>query len=232
MATPITSARLTTGLVSQEQHTHPLTNGTQYLRSQARTSLSEMALEELKREITGLVTSNRTTQYDPNRTYAIERPAWQAFLLTVQLHHPSVAAELEPAHKIGLLTNPAIYMSFEAIDTLNYFIEQWYGMEVEVITTQVSPEPLNVNGYPESVAYLQPYRPVTGLKVIVTHTYQWAVDQYSQRVMREREEWGRMGGVDTLKKAWKLYVQEKVPAPLTKKRSKRYKNWLHFFAGA
>lgn len=227
----MTSARLATGTLSQDRPLIPPSYHSIPTYPDRESPNTEEKVSAIRGEIDKLMASYQTTRYEPEQTYATERPAWQAFLLTVQLHHPKLAADLEPAHKIGLLSDPEIHLSYEAINVLNYFIEQWYGMEVEVITTRVTLSPLDVNGYPENVAYCQPYRPITGLKVIVTHTYQWALDQYSRQVMTQREEWGRLGGVDSLKTAWKMYVHERVPTARPQKKRGKHSKWLYFFSG-
>lgn len=232
------SARLASGWMSRDQHFH-LPTYSPYSEwkeigiqgEENPHQASEPPLGQAGCQIQGLTINELKPAPHPDKTWVVERPAWQALVLAVQLHYPYLALEIEPAHNIGLLSAPRVALSYEATTMLNYFIERWYGAEVEVITTQMLTDPADVQGFPEVASYSQPYRPVTGLQVIVTGTKQWARDQYSREVMRERERWGRMGGVDALKAAWKMYVCERVPHNLPKRRpTSRTRSWIHFFA--
>lgn len=164
-------------------------------------------------------------------THVVERPAWQAFVLSIQLHNLDWATELDAAHQLGMLNHPRVSITQEGIDTLNYFINKWYGKEVEIVTTRVARQVDGVDVGNEGARFEYPFRPVTGLRVIVTNTYQWDSDPYSKAVLQEREGWGWSKGVAALDQARKLYVQNRVPgsvktSPTHQVRKGSVRGWI------
>jgi hypothetical protein len=232
---PFRSARLQSGQVSSESHIHPASQSgaLDMKRGQIREtmSLSELTrqVEALSQEVTSLgpspleIQTKERQPYDED-TQVVERPAWQAFLLAIQLHNPELAQDIEPAHLIGLHRLPRLSMTQEGIDSLNYFIDKWYGAEVEIVITHALHHPLDPTTPGDEAWYHYPYRPVTGLRVIVTSSDQYAGSEYDRGILHARDRWGYARGIQAVSEGYELYVHEHLQSGKSpeKKRTRKY----------
>jgi hypothetical protein len=240
--TPLRSAHLQYGPISQERPIIPPLASPE-ASSRPRTNPTIDSIEEMVREIrddlqfsadmgsVGVPEGLSLYQPAPEETTPIERPMWQSLVLCVQLHNVDLASELEPAHRLGHISRDRVTLTAEAITTLNYFIDQWYGKEVELVTFELSHHPGPGQGEDPYSAYETPYRPVTGLKLIVTPTHQWAPDTYSQRVLNSKVEWGMASVMEGIRLARSLYIRNKT-FPSTNKLTRRTGNPFAILWGA
>lgn len=214
-------AKLTTGRLSRESPTDPSRRATSQsgLTEQERL---DRTVEELVQDVRSLCIQEpvtpplplsitfRAAEGMPDDTQVVERPAWQAFVLMIQLHNLERAAEIDPAHQLGTHTHPRVALTVDGIAMLNYFIDSWYGKEVEIVTVLHARQGDTGGGGEDMATYGYPYRPVTGLRVIVTTTEQASPDPYHQYVLGEREKWGWADGISSLEAARNLYVKERI----------------------
>lgn len=234
---PVHSARLTRGTLSTErfmsempfdsfQQAPLITDQHQLSIETAIKEVQDVCRKRIPEPPAPLEVSEAWFERPPEDTAVIERPAWQAFLTTVQLHNLDLAEELEPAHSIGAHTQKRVILPYEGIDALNFFIDQWYGKEVEIVTTLAKSSGKVDDETREGASFGCPYRPVTGLKVIVTTTEQWSRDPYDYAVLRERERWGWLTGVSSIQEAHRLYVRGKRKVKIEKEAQEQSGNEL------
>lgn len=175
--------------------------------------IRELTLTRLSSPPPPLRVEDRPAEESIEETHVVERPAWQAFITAVQLHNYEIAQEIDPAHKIGMNTQPRVTLSPEGIDSLNFYIDKWYGKEVEVVTTKWVTRSRSRGDEEEGSYFENPFRPVTGLRVIVTPTQQWSAKVREERILREREDWGFTAKLEGVRRAYETYVLETPPLP-------------------
>lgn len=216
-APSVRTARLATGEASRETHTSRSTDWMTHPNLAARMrDIQDPEDEQPKRDMSVLpdVTvsplrlapkGSMATDFT-EETHPVERPAWQSLVLCLQLHYPDVAEDVNPAHNLGHLSHPRVVLTNEGIDALNWMIDNWYGREVEILTTEVCHVPPGPDGDIPGAIYHTPYRPVTGLRVIVTRTQQWEIGEATVQVLAEKERWSWMTGIKAVERAWMLYA--------------------------
>lgn len=232
----IRSARLTSGTLSIEQATSPDHHPKRVDNDNHRSPTVDELLEAWSN--TSPPNAPVNVSHQPSRfdhtsqpggpheeTITLSRPAWQSFVLFLQLHHPEISQDVQPAHKIGLLQCPRVTINPDAVSTLNYFIESVYGKEVEVITTHVVTDKSFGTSSEVETMYQATYRPVTGLRVVVTPVMQGSRDRYNLTILREKEKWGLTASVKNVVSAWELLVKEKVRGLEKGKTGKKKLGW-------
>jgi len=132
--------------------------------------------------------------------------------------------ELEPAFKLGLLPPERVVLSAEALSFLNTMIEVWYEEEVELVTVEVHPEARKALSPLQDVQYSSPFRPVTGLNLIITPTVQWSMSRREQHILHQKAKWGVLGRFSLLAEAHRLVIKEVIPT-LPGPRKGRGKQW-------
>lgn len=146
---------------------------------------------------------------EEEETVVVTRPQWQAFVLLLQLQHPEVGGLLAPALQIGQDPPVRVILEVEVLSLLSQYTLLWYGKEVEVITVSTrGGDWERVSPLSEAV-YLQPYRPVTGLPVIVTRTFQRSAIPRESRILEEKERWTHQSLFTNLRSAYNLTVEER-----------------------
>lgn len=224
-----------------EEHTARLTRGQmappEKKKGEASSSTPAPSLEEptdvLLMELLGQLSTSRqggertedteALQEDQEErksteTTVVERPVWQSFVLTLQLHFPDMGAALDPAHLIGSTPAQRVVLVAEAISFLNTMIRTWYQGEVEVSTITCNDPSLHYFSPTQEVLYQSSFRPVTGLMVIVTPTVQRSLLAREQTVLERKAEWGRNSLMTNLSSAYRLLVREQVPVRKSKKK--------------
>jgi len=196
------TARLTTGRPSTETHTVDVDS-----------LLRELGGREKKRGQTVPTTSSRSSSSSlappaSDGGLLTERVAWQAFVLCLQMHFPDMAAEIDPAHRIGRLPPRLVRLSVDAISFLNHFVESWYGGEVEVQTVTVARKEKDLP-VPGILSHMKPpFRPVTGLNVIVVPTIQRALVAQERNILGWKEKMSFAKGLLGLDMGRTLYTKE------------------------
>lgn len=148
--------------------------------------------------------------YEASGGYVVERPAWQAFLVMLQTHFPEMGEEIAPAHYFGTLPPTRVVLTQDAIDFLNVQIDFMYGKQVEVTTITVA-NPGDVRMGPTTeILYEVPFRPVTGLNLIVTPTVQNSLSTRDRRILKEKESWGSTLGLQGIERFIQVCVFERV----------------------
>lgn len=136
----------------------------------------------------------------------VERPVWQAFVVMLMSHFPEMGVEIAPALDIGTLPPSRITLSEDGRNFLNMFILKWYEGGVEVTTLEVWDEGKCDMVPTQDVQYLVPYRPVTGLNLIVTPTVQRSMDPRETVILREKEKFGHDVGLNGIGRYLRLCV--------------------------
>jgi hypothetical protein len=138
-----------------------------------------------------------------------------------------MGAEIEAAHHIGASPPRKVVLSEEAISFLNQMIHSWYEKEVEIVTIDCDKKSREALGTTQEVYYKTPFRPVTGLQVIVSPTVQWSMVRREQLILEEKAQWGGMNRFTVIKEAHKLLVKEIVtPRELVRSTSRSCRLWL------
>lgn len=146
---------------------------------------------------------------DTNRV--VSRPAWLSFVTCLQLHFPEVGEEIAPALQIGKVPPTRVVLSQDALDFLNRAVGQWYQQDVEIYTIECSSEVVRTLPPTVDLLYKRPFRPVTGLRVIVTPTFQRSMVPRDARVLRAKERWGRLEPLEVIRESLSLLVEGRVP---------------------
>jgi len=206
MATRTLSAHLTAGRMSEEART---TNPPSSLQN---------LMEEVQHQAEQLGGSERSLGWGQEQedlhgeeAYPLTRPAWQAFLVTLQLQFPEMGAEINPAHKIGKIPPVRVLLSQDALEFLNLMIIRWYDAELELTTLTYDNPRQPLLTPTQEVLYQIPYRPVTGLNLIVTPTVQQSLVPREKKILQEKEKWNHSRGLEGIIGAYHLMVKEKIP---------------------
>jgi len=204
---------MTSDMTSVKLRTARLTRGSA-LASEGVTAGLGLDTQEEENEVeqsirlapAGLRVLDRAAYKEEPDTQVVEKAEWAAFLVWLQLRSPSSSLALEPAHEIGHADRPRVMINFETIEYLNSIIALIYGKTIEVHVTHYLPGPPSPGLPARGAEYEQPYRPVTGLNVIVTHTRQWSSNTRESGVLREKDRWAQSAGGTVCQRAHNLYV--------------------------
>jgi len=147
----------------------------------------------------------------------VSRPEWQSFVVMLMTHFPHMGLEILPAMDIGGVPPSRVVMSSEGVDFLNQFINRWYEGGVEVSTLRVWREGDLPMDPVQEVQYELPFRPVTGLNVIVTPTVQRSLVPQEAMILREKEKFGWDAGLEGMGRYLRVCVFE----DLVPRRSQR-----------
>lgn len=196
----IRSAHLRTGAMSCEEGIPPP---------------SQPLFEELMASLRGPPSpptfSDQIPDYLRPESTIVDRAMWQSFILMLQLHFPEMAEEIDAAHNLGRIPPKRVVLTTEAISFLNQMCRTWYESAVELSTIECEEEAQEQMGTGQDVVYKTPYRPVTGLNLIVVPTIQKEVGKVEKTVLAERASWSKTRGIDILQRAYNLLVKEEIP---------------------
>jgi hypothetical protein len=138
----------------------------------------------------------------------IARPVWQSFVVCLMTHFPHMGEDLAPAMDLGTTPPVRVIMTSEGIEFLNQFIQTWYEGGVEIGTVEVWREGDMPMEATQEVQYLLPFRPVTGLNVIVTPTIQRTLDPRERVILREKTKFGADEGLEGIGRFLRVCVFE------------------------
>lgn len=229
------TARLTNGAISQEQPITPAPSTPshgdrtpsflppRWPRKEGEDRTLEGELEEMEQwlrrsQVEGPPVSPSSPPLALSEPQVVTRPQWHGFLLCLQLHFPDIGIELEAAYKLGEVPPSRVVLSEEAISFLNHMIQVWYEGEVELTTVDSTPEARRALQPLQEVHYMSPFRPITGLNLIITPTVQWSLSRREQRILEEKSRWGSLGRFTLMKEAHRLLVKEMVPAATSRSK--------------
>lgn len=149
----------------------------------------------------------------------VERPMWQVFITFLQIHFPDMGREIAPALDIGEHPPRRVTLSTEALDFLNRFIQLWYegGVELTVVTVDDPNDPQL--GPLQEVLYCVPYRPVTGLNLVVVPTIQQTLDPVERLVLNEKARFSQDRGLQGVMRFLRVCVYENLVPLKSPKRT-------------
>lgn len=197
----VRSARLTTGTLSVEKQLNDI------LASMSGSSAVAPGQSPVPRSL-GEDDGGWRQTGDVSEETVLERAAWQAFLLYLQMTFPDMAAELDPGHKIARLPFVRVTLTVDAIDLLNMMIANMYGGEVEIHTIEVGTRESRRKHGNVACHIGVPFRPVTGLNVIVVPTTHYTLSRSERAILRVKEEFSRSRGIAGLDTARALYAHK------------------------
>jgi hypothetical protein len=138
----------------------------------------------------------------------IERPVWQSFIVMLMVHYPLMGKEIYEAMELGAIPPKRIVLSSEGVEFLNHFIQFWYEGGVEIVTIEVEEGGDGDMLAVQDVQYGVPYRPVTGLNVIVTPTVQRTLIPRDRVILKEKERFSKDEGLNGIGRYIRVCVAE------------------------